>query len=91
MGRRIAQLGFAIALINFLISVAIRICFHGDASLGYVLGGHYFFGAPGHYTEVSPELWGFSWWQIPILMVTQPIGILCALVLWPPKWLRNSN
>ena len=29
-------------------------------------------------------MYWFSHWQIPVLMVTQPIGILCAFVLWPP-------
>jgi hypothetical protein len=85
---RILLLGFVVAGINCLIGMAIRFWFSGDASLGYVLNGHYYFGIPGHYTEVSQTLWQFSWWQIPVMMVTQPIGILCALGLWPPKWLR---
>jgi hypothetical protein len=91
MGRRIAQLGFALALVNLAIGMSIRWYFRGDASLGYVLHGRYYFGVPGHYTEVSRWLWQFSWWQIPVLIGTQVFGIICALILWPPKWLRNSN
>ena len=89
MARRILLFGFGVAVINLLIEGAVRFWFRGDASLGYVLNGHYYFGIPGHYTQVSEALWGFSWWQIPILVVTQPIGILCALALWPPNWLRR--
>jgi hypothetical protein len=89
MERRILLIGFWAATVICLIATAIRAWFHGDASLGYVLNGHYYFGVPGRYTEVSQEFWGFSWWQIPILFATQPVGILCALALWPPKWLRS--
>ena len=91
MRRRILLFGFWVAAINCLIGMAIRMLFRGDASLGYVLNGHYYFGVPFHYAEVSPALWEFSCWQIPIMFVTQPIGIICALALWPPKWLRKSN
>ena len=91
MVRGVLLFGFWVAAINCLIGMAIRAWFHGDASLGYVLNGQYYFGIPGHYTEVSTELWGFSHWQIPILFVTQPVGMLCALAAWPPKWLRNSK
>jgi hypothetical protein len=91
MGRRIAQTGFAIAMVNLLIGFAIRVHFHGDASLGYVPNGHYYFGVPGNYTEVSPALWDFSFRQIPILIATQAMGLLCAMYLWPPRWWPNSN
>jgi hypothetical protein len=89
MARRVLLFGFVVALVNCLIGMAMRVCYHGDASLGYVLNGHSYFGVPGHYTEVPFWLWQFSWWQIPILFATQPIGIICALFLWPTKWLRR--
>jgi hypothetical protein len=91
MERHILLIGFWLAAINLAIGAVIRIWFSGDASLGYVLNGHHYFGIPDRYTEVSAELWEFSWWQIPTMFVTQPVGIICALALWPPKWLRNSN
>ncbi|MDE2181950.1 MAG: hypothetical protein KGJ78_02900 [Alphaproteobacteria bacterium] len=74
---------------------AIRVHYGGEASLGYVLADHYFFGTPRHYIEVSRSLYQFSHWQTPAVMITQPIGMLCAMALWPRSfrarvWLEGS-
>lgn len=89
--RSSALLLFWLAIANFSAFVAIALVLGGDAWNGHVLHGHYFLGMNMRYTEVSRGVFVYSYWHVASLMVTHPLGLLAALFLWPPKFLRISN
>jgi hypothetical protein len=85
MGRRILQSGFALAVANFIIFVILATYLGGDAFNGHVKDGQYFLGMHGRYTQVSRDIFLYSRWHVISLFFTQPVGLLCAWVLWGQK------
>ena len=70
-------LGFANFALFFTISVAIG----GDAVAGRVEGGRYYVSSHGHLTEVSPEVWEFSYRHARITWATFPLSALALAFL----------
>src|SRR3954447_23946789 len=50
----------------------------GDALNGRVEAGRYYLGSHGRLTEVSRDVFTYSWWHPISLMVTQPLALLAG-------------
>ena len=70
---------FWIAVVNFVVFVAIAIPLGGDAINGTARDGHYYLVQHGIYTEVSRSVFIYSTIHTLSLLVTQPVGIIVAL------------
>jgi hypothetical protein len=53
----------ALAMLNFFAFFEGNIYLGGDALNGYVKAGHYFLCAHGHCSEVSSQIWHYSYWH----------------------------
>jgi hypothetical protein len=77
VGYTLVGLGFA----NFLSFVAAAQYLGGDAGRGKVDGGRYLLGYKGRYTEVSREVWTYSYWHNVSVTVTHAgmfVGVCIA-------------
>jgi hypothetical protein len=70
-----------IGFVNFFWFFAESASLGGDAVNGYQLGGHYFVGSHGTYTEVSRSAWEWSQLHATSLVVTHPLAMLGMAVL----------
>ncbi len=71
-GRRIelAVLWIAVlAIPNFIAFAIVEHNIGGSAFNGYALDGHFFVGSHGHYKEVSPGIYSYSWWHEFVLTI----------------------
>ncbi len=63
---------FVLAWVNLFSFIVISLYIGGDAINGYVSAGKYFVCAHGGCTQVSPEIWCYSYWHATTAM----LGIL---------------
>lgn len=70
---------FWIAILNFVVFVAIAVPLGGDALNGTAHDGHYYLMQHGTYTEVSRPVFIYSAFHTLSLLVTMPLGIAVAL------------
>lgn len=70
---------FWIAIVNFVVFVAIAVPLGGDALNGMSRDGHYYLMQHGTYTEVSRPVFIYSTIHALSLFVTQPVGVVAAL------------
>lgn len=70
---------FWIAIVNFVVFVAVAVPLGGSALNGGGRDGHYYLMQHGTYTEVSRPIFMYSTIHTLSLFVTQPLGIVAAL------------
>jgi len=70
-----------VGMLNFFTFIAGITRFGGDALNGYARDGHYFLGSKGSYTEVSREVWQYSYYHGTSVSITHPLMIVAA-ALW---------
>lgn len=70
---------FWIAILNFVVFVAIAVPLGGDALNGTARGGHYYLMQHGIYTEVSRPIFIYSAIHALSLFVTTPVGLVVGL------------
>ena len=70
---------FWLAIVNFVVFVAIAVPLGGDALNGTSRDGHYYLMQHGIYTEVSRPIFIYSTIHTLSLFVTPPVGIIVAL------------
>src|ERR1700742_4407143 len=73
---RFVKIFFPLVLINFFVFIAVSLWLGGDAINGHSGSGHYFLGSHGRVTEVSHDVFVYSWWHTVSVMVTMPLGLL---------------
>jgi hypothetical protein len=75
--------GIAFALVNLAVFYWIAGRIGGDAYHGYAENGHYFLATShGPATEVSRSVFSYSKWHATTGLVTHPIGLICAVILY---------
>lgn len=79
--RRILQVLFALATVNFFAFFFECIYLGGSAGNGRIVNGHYFLGEHGRFTEVTKAVYDFSHFHMVTLFITHPLGLLAALLL----------
>lgn len=81
--RHVRRLVVLLGILNFAAFVAGCALLGGDAWSGAAVAGHYFLGNSGHYREVGPAVFVYSWWHRWIAFA----GLFAALVAgWSLKW-----
>jgi hypothetical protein len=73
------RIWFWVAIVNFVVFVAIAVPLGGDALNGTARDGHYYLMQHGIYTEVRRSIFIYSTIHTLSLFVTQPLGIVVAL------------
>jgi hypothetical protein len=71
---------FVLGGLNFAVFWMMGVAIGGDALSGSVQNGHYYVATHGRFTEVSPALWNFSYYQALSLWVTSP-GVMLTLLV----------
>lgn len=79
--RKVARWFTALAVVNFVIFIALFFYLGGDAWNGYAEAGHYFLRLQTKLTEVTRGVYLFSWWYSLQLMVHGVIA-LCIAGCW---------
>jgi hypothetical protein len=76
----LAIMAAGLAVLNFLIFMAIASYLGGDALAGKVEDGHYFVASHGHYTEVSQAVYIYSKIHTLSMFVTHALAFITALM-----------
>jgi hypothetical protein len=76
---RTERLLFGIAIVNFVVFVAVAIPLGGDAINGTARDGHYYLREHATYTEVSKPVFVYSTIHTLSLFITHPLGIIVAI------------
>jgi hypothetical protein len=76
MSRRTLWIIFFGGIANLAVFMGVADQLGGDALNGRVEAGHYYLGSHGRLTEVSRDVFTYSWWHAVSLMVTQPLALL---------------
>lgn len=89
-----SQLGrvlFWIALLNFVTFVLIAFVLGGDAINGKDLDGHYYLMSHGHYTEVSKQVFAYSFFHALSQFVTMPLAVIALMRARYRAWRRERE
>jgi hypothetical protein len=70
-----------IALLNFLVFMAVALYLGGDAVNGKIANGHFFLGSHGRYTEVSETLFTYSKWHTYSVVLTHSLAFIGACLV----------
>jgi len=76
--QRLGMALFVLAIVNFAAFVIIALSIGGDAINGQVQNDHYYLSHKGKLTEVSPNVWRYSWMHATSVWITHPLGMLGA-------------
>ena len=64
------------AVVNFALLAFGAVLLGGDAFMGHVEGGHYFLGSAGELTEVSRNIWMYSYVHVISNFVTGGLAVI---------------
>ncbi len=69
-----------LAFVNFFTFIFIDLYLGGDALNGYARDGHYFLCSHGRYTEVSRDVWTYSYWHAISIYVTHGLVFVSGAI-----------
>ena len=81
----------ALCLLNFVVFAIVAGVIGGDAINGKAVGGHFYLGSHGKFTEVSEDLYTYSRWHVLSLLITHPLAALTAYFAKKEREARKSR
>src|SRR5436190_9934234 len=83
---------FALCMFNFSVFAIAVLLLGGEAMSGTARDEHYYVGYKGRLTEVSGGTYAFSKYQTRSLVITHPLGMVCAgLLVYKRKMLKCTQ
>jgi hypothetical protein len=80
---------FVVCVLNFFLFLVLSSVLGGDALAGKIHDGHYFLNSHGTFKEVSLFAYQYSKLHTASLFVTQPVALICGILIVLREMERN--
>ena len=81
----------ALCVLNFFVFAIVAGVIGGDAVNGKAVGGHFYLGSHGKFTEVSEDVYTYSRWHVFSLLITHPLAALTGYFAKKERKVRKSR